>query len=95
MSDSNIGQEILDGIKEIKKFKDGSGKLKTHVLSEPSPPKLVRERLKLSRSAFAGFMGVSTRTVREWEQGRKQPKGPAKALLRIAERHPEVFIERR
>ncbi len=38
-------------------------------------------------------MGVSLRTVQDWEQGRRQPSGPAKALLRIAEQHPEVFLQ--
>jgi putative transcriptional regulator len=38
-------------------------------------------------------MGVSVRTVQDWEQGRRAPSGPAKALLRIAEQHPEVFAQ--
>ena len=38
-------------------------------------------------------MGVSVRTVQDWGQGRRQPGGPAKALLRIAEQHPELFTQ--
>jgi putative transcriptional regulator len=38
-------------------------------------------------------MGVSPRTIQDWEQGRRKPQGPAKSLLRIAEQHPEIFIE--
>jgi putative transcriptional regulator len=38
-------------------------------------------------------MGISSRTLQDWEQGRKKPQGPAKSLLRIAEQHPEIFIE--
>jgi putative transcriptional regulator len=53
----------------------------------------VRKRLKLSQSAFASLMGVSPRTIQDWEQGRRKPQGPAKSLLRIAEQHPEIFIE--
>jgi putative transcriptional regulator len=49
--------------------------------------------LNLSQAAFAGLMGVSLRTVQDWEQGRRAPSGPAKSLLRIAEQHPEVFAE--
>jgi len=93
MSERNIGQEILDGIKEIKSFKKGGIKLKTRTLNEPSPSKTIRKRLKLSQSAFASLMGVSPRTIQDWEQGRRTPKGPAKSLLRIAEQHPEIFIE--
>ncbi len=38
-------------------------------------------------------MGVSLRTIQDWEQGRRKPQGPAKSLMRIAEQHPEVFTE--
>ncbi len=93
MSDRDIGQEILEGIKEIKKHKRTKVKLKTHALIEPSPPSKIRQKLKLSQSAFASLMGVSPRTIQDWEQGRRKPQGPAKSLLRIAEQHPEVFTE--
>jgi putative transcriptional regulator len=95
MNNRDIGQEILDGIREIKSFKKGEIKLKTHTLSEPSSPKLIRQKLKLSQSTFASLMGVSPRTIQDWEQGRRQPRGPAKSLLRIAEQHPEIFTELR
>ena len=93
MSKRDIGQEILDGIREIKAFKTGQGGLRTHALKEPAPPQVIRAKLKLSQSAFAGLMGVSLRTVQDWEQGRRKPSGPAEALLRIAEQKPEVFLE--
>jgi putative transcriptional regulator len=93
MNKRNIGQEILDGIKEIKRFKKGEIKLSSHTLSEPSPAKSIRNKLKLSQSAFAGLMGVSSRTIQDWEQGRRSPQGPAKSLLRIAEQHPEIFLD--
>ncbi|MBL1266296.1 MAG: type II toxin-antitoxin system MqsA family antitoxin [Halomonas sp.] len=91
MIDRNLGAEILDGINEIKQFKKGNVALRTNQLSEPSPPKMIRLKLKLTQSAFAGLMGVSIRTLQDWEQGRREPQGPAVALLRIAEQHPEVF----
>jgi len=93
MNDRNIGQEILEGIKEIKSFKKGDIKLKTRILQEPSSAKIIREKLNISQSAFASLMGVSPRTIQDWEQGRRKPQGPAKSLLRIAEQHPEIFIE--
>ncbi|MCP5106993.1 MAG: helix-turn-helix domain-containing protein [bacterium] len=92
MSDRDIGQEILEGIREIKAFKEGKVSLRTQTLKDPSPSKKIRERLKLSQNAFAGLMGVSVRTIQDWEQGRRAPKGPAKSLLRIAEQNPEVFL---
>ena len=93
MSERDIGLEILEGIQEIKAFKAGKINLRTRELKEPSPPKIIRTNLKLSQAAFAGLMGVSLRTVQDWEQGRRKPSGPAKSLLRIAEQHPEVFMK--
>ncbi|HMS86734.1 MAG TPA: helix-turn-helix domain-containing protein [Nitrospira sp.] len=53
------------------------------------------QRLKsgLSQAKFAAALGVSKRTLEQWEQGRRKPSGAAKQLLKIAERHPEVLIE--
>jgi putative transcriptional regulator len=93
MNKRDIGLEILNGLNEIKQFKQGNLKLKTTELSEPSEPKIIRSKLKLSQSAFAGLLGVSMRTLQDWEQGRRHPQGPAIALLRIAEQHPEVFAD--
>jgi putative transcriptional regulator len=91
MSKRDIGQEILEGVREVKAYKAGKKSLRVRSLKEPSPPKVIRTRLKLSQSAFAGLMGVSLRTVQDWEQGRRKPSGPAVALLRIAEQKPDVF----
>lgn len=93
MNNRDIGLEILEGLNEIKQFKRGYVDLKTTELSEPSEPKIIRSKLKLSQSAFAGLLGVSMRTLQDWEQGRRSPQGPAIALLRIAEQHPEVFAD--
>ena len=92
MSDRDIGQEILADIREIKSFKEGKVALKTRELKEPSPPKNIRARLNISQATFASLMGVSVRTVQDWEQGRRMPKGPAKSLLRIAEQNPDAFL---
>lgn len=93
MTNRDIGVEILDGIKEIKKHKKDELQLKTTTLSDPSPAQIIRKKLELSQASFAGLMGVSIRTIQDWEQGRRSPKGPAKSLLRVAEQHPEVFAD--
>lgn len=95
MKNRDVGLEILEGLNEIKQFKTGKAQLKATELSEPSEPKIIRSKLKLSQSAFAGLLGVSMRTLQDWEQGRRSPQGPALALLRIAEQHPEVFADLR
>ncbi len=93
MAERDIGQEILEGIREIKSYKAGEKTLRVRVLTEPAPPQVIRAKLQLSQTAFAGLMGVSLRTVQDWEQGRRKPSGPALALLRIAEQKPEIFKE--
>src|SRR5512138_902962 len=91
MSERDIGKEILEGIREIKAYKAWQKMLRTHKLAPPASPQAIRARLQLSQAAFAGLMGVSLRTVQDWEQGRRKSCGPAEALLRIAEQKPDVF----
>ncbi len=93
MAKRDIGAEILKGIREVKAYKSGRLKLKTRQLKELPPIQEIRQRLHLSQSAFASLMGVSVRTVQEWEQGRRASSGPARSLLWIAEQHPEVFVK--
>jgi putative transcriptional regulator len=58
-----------------------------------SPVAQVRLKSGLSQADFAAVLGVSKRTLEQWEQGRREPSGAAKTLLRIADRHPEVLLE--
>jgi putative transcriptional regulator len=59
----------------------------------PDPEvKLIRERLGVSQDTFAIILGVSKRTVENWEQGRRNPTGPARSLLRIVEADPEYAL---
>ena len=52
-----------------------------------------RTRLRLSQNKFAELLGISVKTLHNWEQGRRQPTGAARVLLRVASRHPEVVLE--
>ena len=83
----DIGQELLEGVRAIKARK---GKRRVVELSQDVQE--IRDRLGLSQSAFAALLGVSTRTLQDWEQGRRQPTGAARALLRVADRHPEALL---
>ena len=87
-AERDVWREVLDGVREIKA---GGGK-RTRV--EPKS-QVVRVRLKsgLSQAEFATALGVSKRTLEQWEQGRREPSGAAQTLLKIAERHPEVLLE--
>jgi putative transcriptional regulator len=53
----------------------------------------LRRFVRLTQAEFARAMGISVHTLRNWEQGRRQPEGPAIALLRIAARHPRILRE--
>ena len=53
----------------------------------------IREQLRLSQASFALLIRTSKRTVQDWEQGRRQPAGAARALLRIAEKRPDLLLE--
>jgi len=59
----------------------------------PMDVKSVRRRLRMSQSQFAGMIGVSVATLQNWEQGRRQPEGPARALLRVAAANPQAVAE--
>lgn len=93
MAKRDIGQEILDGLREIKAHKAGTIDLRKRTLQPVASASEIRAKLQISQAAFAGLMGVSVRTLQDWEQGRRQPAGSARMLLRIAQQHPEVFLE--
>jgi putative transcriptional regulator len=84
----DVWQEVLDGVREIKA---GGGKRKK--VEPKSHVTLVRLKSGLSQAQFAAALGVSKRTLEQWEQGRREPSGAAQTLLKIAERHPEVLLE--
>lgn len=52
-----------------------------------------RTRLRLSQNKFAALLGISVKTLHNWEQGRRKPTGAARVLLRLAWRHPEIVLE--
>jgi putative transcriptional regulator len=82
----NIGQEILTGLRQLKRGKVG------RVITLP-PVADIRARIGLSQGEFARLLGVSVRTLQEWEQGRRAPSGPARTLLTIAHKNPKILIE--
>jgi putative transcriptional regulator len=53
----------------------------------------LRKRYKLSQSKFAALMGISVNTLRNWEQGRRRPHGPARILLNVVARHPRAVMD--
>lgn len=82
----DIGAEILQGIREIKRGEYG------RVINVPDVAK-TREKTGLSQSRFAQLLGVSVRTLQDWEQGRRVPSGAARTLLAIAAKNPQALVE--
>lgn len=85
-SKRNIGLEILQGLRELKRGEYG------RVTTVPSVTS-IREKTGLSQARFAQLLGVSVRTLQDWEQGRRAPSGAAKTLLMVAERNPRALLE--
>ncbi len=82
----DVGLEVLEGIREIKRGERG------RVINVPSVS-AIRESTGLSQWQFARLLGVSVRTLQEWEQGRRAPSGAARTLLRIAARNPRAVLD--
>lgn len=82
----SIGREILDGLREIKSGHYG------RVVNVPDVAS-IREKTGLSQSRFATLLGVSVRTLQDWEQGRRAPSGAARTLLMVADRNPTALLE--
>jgi putative transcriptional regulator len=53
----------------------------------------IRNEYGLSQEKFAALLGISVRTLQNWEQGRRHPHGPARVLLRVASRHPKAVLD--
>jgi len=82
----DIGAEILDGIRELKRGTTG------RIVNVP-PISDIRKKTGLSQSKFAALLGVSVRTLQDWEQDRRAPSGAARTLLLIAHKNPKVLLE--
>lgn len=82
----DVGREILDGIRDIK-----AGRIGRRYTTASYPIVRVREKSGLSQAKFAALLGVSVRTLQDWEQGRREPNAAAKTLIKVAELHPSVL----
>ncbi|HBJ87634.1 MAG TPA: transcriptional regulator [Verrucomicrobiales bacterium] len=86
-------QQLVSSIKEggtILRGKKKASRQRTHQWPDAQS---VREKLGLTQSQFAGLIGISIRTLQNWEQGHRRPEGTARALLRVAEQHPQAVLE--
>ena len=82
----DLGAEVLQGLRELKRGDYG------RVINVPDVA-AIRQKTGLSQSRFAGLLGVSLRTLQDWEQGRRAPSGAARTLLMVAARNPQALLE--
>src|SRR5687767_14328876 len=85
--------ELLDSVREMKAVMRGDiVPSRVFEFDEPSiNVKAIRAQHKLSQQQFAVMLGISVKTLRNWEQGRRKPEGAARVLLLVAAKHPEAL----
>lgn len=85
--------ELVGSIREAGAYlRGGEPAARVTFVGEPDP-RIIREGMGMTQERFATALGISVKTLRNWEQGRREPSGPAMRLLEIAAKHPEVFLE--
>ena len=85
--------ELVESIEEAGKIRKGLAKPSRVFRYRPLDIKRIRNRLHVSQAQFSLMIGVSKSTLQNWEQGRRQPEGPAKALLRIVDKRPQAVLD--
>ncbi len=83
---------LLSSVQEAGDIKQGIKKASRNFEINIPKIKLIRKSLNVSQSEFAMMIGVSVRTLQNWEQGRRRPQGTAKVLLNIVNNNPQVLI---
>ncbi len=86
-------EKLMESVKQAGAIKRGTIKPGRMIQFDPADIKSIRKKLDKSQSEFALMIGVSTSTLQNWEQGRRQPEGPARALLKIASENPEAVAQ--
>ncbi len=89
---SNVAKSIRKGLEEAVAYAEGSGDgnlYRVHI-PEAIDVRAIRLKLDMTQQEFAGRFGFSVSTLRHWEQGRRQPEGPARAYLQVIDRDPEA-----
>ena len=86
-------QELLESVKQGAAIMKGTMKPSRSFEFPDTEVRSIRQQFGLSQDKFAHLVGISVGTLRNWEQGRRKPEGPARVLLSIAAKHPEVLLD--
>ena len=94
----NVFGELMEGVQAMRAHRKGRITLRTHHVRALSLPpvdqrliRVTRERLRMSRAAFARSLGVNPRTLERWEQGRSRPNDQAAALILLVRKYPDTL----
>jgi putative transcriptional regulator len=90
---SDAFQELLTSVRQAGQIRRGTRRASRTTAFRPTDVQTVRAKLGVTQAEFALMIGVSVATLRNWEQGRRKPEGPALALLRVAARNPKAVIQ--
>ena len=94
----DLFDQLVESVKEMKAIRTGKRKparvTRADDLLRTGAPDVaaLRGHFQLSQAKFAALLGISVDTMQNWEQGRRQPEGPARVLLRVAAVHPEALL---
>ena len=86
-------EELLGSVREAGAILRGQKRPSRRVVISASRVRSIRERTKLSQSQFARLIGVSVKTLQNWEQDRRRPAGPVAALLKIIAYEPQLAVK--
>jgi putative transcriptional regulator len=89
---NEIFNELLASVEEMDAIKNGDLEPKRQFKFDEPEVKAIRAKIGLTQNKFAALIGVSQRTLENWEQGRRHPTGPARALLKIVDADPESAL---
>ena len=85
--------QLVASVEQAGAIKRGKMKPGRRIQMDPADIRMIRKKLNKSQSEFALMIGVSVSTLQNWEQGRRRPEGPARALLKIAAENPETVAQ--
>lgn len=91
--DEKLFNELVDSVQEASAIYRGDKKASRRFIFNAPDVKAIREKTGLTQAKFAVVMGVSVRTLQNWEQGHRTPQGPAASLLRIVDNDPEAALK--
>jgi len=85
--------ELLESVKQAGEIRKGKRIPSRYSVIEEPDVAAIREKYDMTQKEFSSLLGISVGTLRNWEQGRRKPQGPAKVLLKIAEKRPRAILE--